>query len=154
MPQFIHAGTEEHYRAAGTLFREYADSLEIDLCFQGFENELKNLPVIYASQTGGIILCRVDDMYAGCIAVRKIDNETCELKRMFIRNSHRGKGIARRLLELAIELAREKGYSRMRLDTLTTMKPAIHLYRECGFYEIPAYYFNPEKNVLFMETVL
>lgn len=154
MREFITAQNEAHYLAAADLFREYASSIGIDLCFQNFEKELRELPVMYDPKYGGIIMCLEEDEFIASIAVRRIDDATCELKRMYVKPGYRGKGIASGLLRQAIELASAKGYSKMRLDTLATMTSAIALYRRNGFYEIPAYYFNPESNVVYLERKL
>jgi len=137
------------------LFREYADWLQIDLCFQNFEKELANLPGDYAPPDGRLLLAYEDNELAGCIALRKIDQVTCEMKRLFLREEFRGRGLGRRLIEAIMREAKQIGYARMRLDTLPPkMNDAIALYRSYGFKEIAPYYDNPVTGATFMELGL
>lgn len=145
------AHTKEMYLAAAGLFREYAEWLGIDLCFQDFDNELVNLDQMYAEPNGGIILCREGDNYIACVGVRRIDETVAELKRMYVQPGHQGKGIGSALLEEAIQLAQQLGYRSIRLDTLDHMHSAVGLYRKNGFQEIAPYYFNPNSNALYFE---
>jgi putative acetyltransferase len=148
------AHSDEEYKVAAILFQEYAIWLNIDLSFQKFDDELLHLKEMYAFPHGAIFLSKDKTFFTGCVAIRKIDTDIAELKRMFIRDDHRGKGIAATLLEKAIATAIQLGYKKIRLDTLDSMTPAINLYKKYGFYEIEAYYFNPEKNAVFFERVL
>ncbi len=142
----------EHARQ---LFREYAAWLEIDLCFQNFEKELAELPGGYAPPNGRLLLAFDNEQLAGCVALRKIGDGICEMKRLFLRSAFRGKGLGRGLTEAIIRAAREIGYERMRLDTLPPkMNDAIALYRSLGFKEIEPYYNNPVPGVKFMELDL
>jgi len=143
--------TEEDFRAAALLFREYAASIGIDLGFQGFEKELALLSNMYAYPEGGIILCRDEENDIGCVAIRKQEGEIAELKRMYLKPRFQGMGFGRELMEQAIGLAKELGYRKIRLDTLDTMRPAIHLYKSYGFREIPPYYHNPIQNAVYFE---
>jgi len=154
MPDYIYAVSETEYAAAASLFTEYADWLNIDLGFQKFSEELKQLKEMYGPPFGAIILAKLDDDFIGCIAVRKIDIDTAELKRMYVRPSKQRNGIGKRLLEIALDSAKKYGYKKIRLDTLNNMTPAINLYKKNGFYEIPAYYFNPEKTAVYFEKIL
>lgn len=154
MPEFIQASTKDEYKAAAILFREYAAWLNIDLTFQHFEKEMLELDKMYSWPHGGIILCREENEFTGCLGIRKIDNETAEMKRMWIRTGHHGKGLGSKLLEQAIELAKQCGYKKIKLDTLNYMTPAIHLYKKHGFVEVNAYYHNPNKTALFFEKLL
>jgi putative acetyltransferase len=145
--------TPQHLELVRELFQEYAQSLEIDLCFQNFQAELAGLPGAYALPQGKLLIAGLP-AGAGCVAVRPIDGETCEMKRLYVRPAFRRSGLGRRLASEIIEAARETGYPRMRLDTLASMTPAIALYRSLGFVEIPAYYHNPSGCAVFMEKLL
>jgi len=139
---------------ARQLFMEYAKSLDFSLCFQGFDKEMAELPGEYAPPLGRLILARYDGTLAGCVALRKIDSNTCEMKRLYLRPELRGKGIGRGIANEVIKMAREIGYARMRLDTVSTMKEAISLYRSLGFVEIGSYRENPVPGAIFMELKL
>ena len=154
MLTFVNANTQEEYEAAKQLFREYAISINIDLGFQHFEEELDGLKQMYSAPAGGIILCKEDKDFIGCVAIRKIDEEAGELKRMYVKPGNQGKGVGAGLLAQAIILAKSCGYKKIRLDTLNYMLPAIHLYKKAGFHEIPAYYFNPNTTAVFFEMTL
>lgn len=145
------AGDIETIRA---LFREYEASIGVDLCFQGFEREVADLPGDYASPTGRLLIARWRGDLAGCVALRPIDDRVCEMKRLYVRAACRGHRVGRRLAEAAIDAAREIGYERMRLDTLPSMREAIALYRELGFAPIAPYRANPVEGVLFFERTL
>jgi GNAT superfamily N-acetyltransferase len=149
------AETEEQIQAARELFREYESWLGLDLCFQGFEEELRRLPGKYAEPDGRLLLAYDAEKLAGCIALRKIGDGICEMKRLFVRDAFRGQQIGVRLIERVIADAREIGYQRMRLDTYPPkMGKAVSLYEAHGFVPISAYYDNPHYDVLFMELVL
>lgn len=133
-------------QTARTLFLEYADSLGFDLCFQGFQKELEELPGGYAPPGGRLLLGREGEAFAGCVAVRPIGNpqeKVCEMKRLYVRPAFRGKHVGRRLVERLLADARTIGYSRMYLDTLDTMIPAMTLYRSVGFRECQPYSYHP-----------
>lgn len=137
------------------LFRAYAESLEIDLCFQNFEEELKDLPGKYAASEGGaLFLARVDGESAGCIALRKSSEGIAEMKRLYVRDGFRGLRIGRKLVTVILEEASRLGYRAIRLDTLSTMKEAVGLYQSFGFYEIEPYIYNPIKDARYMELRL
>jgi putative acetyltransferase len=136
------------------LFREYADSLEIDLCFQGFALELAGLPGKYAPPAGRLLLAVEGDKTAGCVALRPLGEAVCEMKRLYVRPAFRGRGAGRMLVRALVDAARTAGYRQMRLDTLATMKEAIALYESMGFRHIRPYYENPSPHAVFMELDL
>lgn len=136
------------------LFVEYADWLNVDLCFQGFNEELAGLPGAYAPPDGRLLLALHDGQAAGCIALRRFDAQTGEVKRLWVRPAFRGTGLGRQLAERLLANARECGYERLVLDTLSSMQSAIALYRSLGFREIGAYYHNPIPGAVYMELRL
>lgn len=155
MLDIIQAETAEQITTARELFREYEAWLGLDLCFQGFEQELAQLPGKYAMPDGRLYLAYSDGELAGCIAMRKLADGICEMKRLFVRDGFRGAGIGVQLIERLIADARETGYSLMRLDTFPPkMGKAVSLYESHGFVPIEAYYDNPNEGVLFMELAL
>jgi ribosomal protein S18 acetylase RimI-like enzyme len=137
-----------------SLFLEYANSLEISLCFQNFEAELAGLPGKYAPPSGRLLLAREGDQCVGCAGLRWLELGICEMKRLYVRPRWRGRGIGEQLAGMLVDVARNAGYNRMRLDTLDTMKPAIELYTSLGFRRIQPYYDNPSDRAVFMELVL
>lgn len=155
MMKILQAETEAEIAAARGLFREYEAWFGLDLCFQGFEAELAALPGKYAPPPGRLLLAYSDDKLAGCIAMRKLDDGICEMKRLFVRDEFRGSGIGVTLIERLIGDAREIGYEKMRLDTYPPkMAKAVKLYKSHGFLSIAPYYDNPHPGVLFMELSL
>jgi len=139
---------------ARDLFEEYGRSLGIDLTFQGFDAELASLPGKYAPPHGAILVALSDDRPCGCVALRSIDERTCEMKRLYVRPGYRGLGIGAKLVRRIIEAAIVRGYEAMRLDTLASMAHAISLYRSVGFQDIEPYIYNPLPGALFMEKRL
>ena len=155
MMNIIEAKTDAEIDAARRIFREYESWLGLDLCFQGFEEELAGLPGKYSSPDGRLFLAYSGEDLAGCAALRKIVPGVCEMKRLFVRDQFRRFGIGRLLIDKLLTAARDIGYRAMRLDTYPAkMGKAVGLYRQYGFIEIPAYYHNPYEGVLFMELQL
>jgi len=136
------------------LFLEYAASLEVDLAYQDFPREVAGLPGDYAPPRGCLLIARGDGAAIGCVAVRPIDADRCEMKRLYVRPVGRGRGLGRHLTEAAIAFGRAAGFRAMRLDTLPTMAAAQALYRELGFRTIPAYRSSPVAGNLYMELAL
>lgn len=136
------------------LFREYADSLGVNLDYQGFEEEVRDLPGTYAPPAGTLLLARRGNEVLGCVGIRPIDARVAEMKRLFVRPAGRGTGLGRTLAEAAIRFADAAGYERMRLDTLPQMQRAQELYRRLGFVAIDAYRFSPVPGTVFLELVL
>jgi putative acetyltransferase len=140
---------------ARELFQEYAQSLGVNLCFQNFEQELAGLPGHYAPPDGRLLLAEYDGQLAGCVALHKWDDGICEMKRLYLRPSFRGKGLGRAIAEKIIADASSIGYQRMRLDTIEPlMKDAVEMYRKLGFREIAPYRPNPIAGAMYMELQL
>ena len=154
-PKITQALTPEQVAAVRELFLEYAQSLNFSLCFQSFDQELASLPGGYAPPSGRLLLAEVNGRSAGCVALHRLADGMCEMKRLYVRPEFRGHKIGRRLAETVIAEARVVGYQCMRLDTVAPlMREAVQLYRELGFYEIPAYRPNPMPETLYMELAL
>jgi len=149
MIELIAADHPEQYAVARTLFREYAAQLGHDLCFQRFDEELASLPGAYAPPGGCLLLARDHDQWVGCVALRAISDTVCEMKRLYVRPSCRGRGLGRQLAEAVVQRAKTIGYQRMRLDTLESMTEARTLYQSLGFRETESYYYNPIGGVVF-----
>lgn len=153
--EFRHVIGQDMIREVRHLFLEYAQSLPIGLDFQDFESELETLPGKYGPPPGILIVAFIDNRADGCVALRKIEENICEMKRLYVRDDYRGLGIGRNLMAIIIEEALKLDYHSIRLDTLpTTMKKAQALYRSFGFYDIEPYIYNPVKGTRFMELKL
>jgi putative acetyltransferase len=154
MLSIIQAGDSEESRCVRTLFEEYAASLNFDLCFQNFDEELANLPGDYSPPEGCILLALQDGQPAGCVALHRLDDGICEMKRLYVRPPFRALGIGKVLAEAIIAEARRKGYKKMWLDTVPSMHEAQALYESLGFRDIESYRYNPICGTRFMELRL
>jgi putative acetyltransferase len=143
---------------AAELFREYADSLGLDLSFQNFDHELATLPGEYASPRGVLLLAYVDDALAGCCALRPLDSadiaNAAEMKRLYVRKAFRGFGLGRQLAESTLDAARQAGYASVLLDTLDDMEAARNLYTDLGFESTEPYYHNPIAGAHYLQADL
>lgn len=152
------AFTLEDLDATRSLFQEYADSLNVDLCFQDFEAELMGLPGVYAPPRGQLLLAMAGENYAGCCALRPLDTSdypnASEMKRLYVRPEFRGLGAGRLLVEAIVDAARIASYRCILLDTLDTMETARGLYAEMGFEEVPPYYYNPIAGAHYLKADL
>jgi putative acetyltransferase len=156
--QLISPTTAEHWSLVRQIFREYAESLQVDLCFQNFEAELRELPGDYAAPRGALLLALVNGECAGCCALRPLDNvdyaNAAEMKRLYVRDAYRGLGLGRQLAADILEAARLSGYDCVLLDTLDDMEAARALYEDLGFTEIPPYYHNPLVGAHYLKAEL
>jgi ribosomal protein S18 acetylase RimI-like enzyme len=141
----------EQLQSVRELFLEYRDSLGLDLCFQNFNEELAELPGRYAAPKGRLLLAMDGEEATGCVALREIGPGVCEMKRLYVRPKFRQQGTGRLLARTVIKAARDIGYERMRLDTLSSMREAIALYESLDFQRIEPYYANPIVDAVFME---
>ena len=155
MRQVIRDAAPDELPEVRELFLEYASMLGVDLSFQGFDAEVASLPGEYRTERrGALLLAWVDAACRGCVALRELDDERCEMKRLYVRPEGRGLGLGRRLAEEAIDRARRLGYARMLLDTLPAMTEARALYRSLGFVETAPYRLNPVPGTTFLELEL
>lgn len=147
---------ESDWAQTRVIFREYASSLNVDLCFQGFEKELASLPGDYAEPRGALLLAWVNETVAGCCALRPLDSSdysnAAEMKRLYVRPAFRGLRLGRQLAECILDTARRAGYSCVLLDTLDDMASARALYEDLGFVEIPPYYHNPHAGAHYLKA--
>ncbi len=154
MLKFVQAKSQKEIEHIRKLFLEYAQSLDFNLCFQDFEEELKELPGEYAPPEGSLILAVYESNVAGCVALRKLSEGICEMKRLYVRPAYRGKGLGEKLAVKIIEEGRKIGYKKMRLDTVPSMIEAIRLYRSLGFEKVEPYRYNPIEGAIYMEMEL
>ncbi len=136
------------------IFIEYAEFLQVDLCFQDFEKELQTLHQVYAPPFGCIILAKENHQVLGCVALKPSAEGVCEMKRLYVRPLARGKKLGNQMVDELIDFARKSGYKSMKLDTMTKLKEAVKLYQSKGFKEIEAYVYNPLPDVLYFELIL
>ena len=152
--KIIRAQTADEMETVRALFREYERFLKVDLCFQGFAEELATLPGRYAPPKGRLLLARDGAHTAGCVALRPLDDKACEMKRLFVRPDYRGRGLGRLLAWRVVSEATASGYVVMRLDTLETLDGAMRLYTSLGFRRRAPYYANPLPGAVYWERAL
>ena len=148
------ARTPEEIQNVRQLFREYVDGTGACECFERLAKEIAGLPGPYGTPPGQLLLAELDGRSAGCVALRKLDDGICEMKRLYVRPAFRGRHLGRQLAEVIIKEARRIGYRAMRLDTLSSMVAARALYQSLGFCAIPRYNDNPGPGVIHLELKL
>ncbi len=157
-PHLVTPNSYAELEATRLIFREYAQGLGVDLCFQDFESELETLPGDYAPARGSLLLALVDVTVAGCCALRPLDSadiaNASEMKRLYVRPAYRGMGLGRLLAQATLDAARLLGYDSVLLDTLDDMEAARALYEDLGFEEIPPYYHNPLPGAHYLKVDL
>lgn len=136
------------------LIRKYLDWIQIDLCFQHIEEELEHFPDKYREPEGAFLVARDGEAVVGCVGLKKIGEGICEMKRLFVKDEYKGQGIGKGLADAIVREAKNKGYSRMRLDSLKRMGTAVALYKKLGFKEIGQYVENPIDDAVFLEKEL
>lgn len=156
MLTFVWVGSEDTQRLehARELFAEYQVGLGIDLCFQGFDEELRSLPGRYGPPSGALMVVYDGEQPVACGAVREIGVGISEMKRLYIRPTFRQHGLGRKISEMLIAKAVDLGYRVMRLDTLRRLEPAVKLYESLGFREVEPYNYNPEPDIAYYEISL
>ncbi|MBW2604761.1 MAG: GNAT family N-acetyltransferase [Deltaproteobacteria bacterium] len=154
MIKIIEANTKEFVERTKELIREYAQSLEFDLGFQGFDKEMENFPGQYAFPRGCLYIALDENQPVGCVALRDLGQGICEMKRLYVKKHLRGQKVGRLLAEVIIKAAGDMGYDYMRLDTIPSMKHANMLYNALGFKKIAPYRFNPIEGATFFELNL
>ncbi len=160
LPPIRLAATQDDFAQARALFEEYAAWLDVDLCFQGFAQELASLPGAYAAPRGMLVLAGTTEAAAGCVALRPLPGnagptgDVAEIKRLYVRPAARGTGLGMRLAQTVIDGARAIGYRELKLDTLERMAEAHALYAKLGFRECAPYYHNPIAGAVYMSRCL
>ena len=153
-PIIVTATLPAHYAHARRLFEDYQRWLGIDLSFQNFTKELDQISTIYGPPSGTLLLIKADDRYVGCVGLRLLEGNLAEMKRMYLEEAFRGRGVGRALTKECISAARGLGYSAIRLDTIPRLNIALTIYRELGFVEITPYRYNPDPGAIFLELKL
>jgi N-acetylglutamate synthase-like GNAT family acetyltransferase len=146
--------TNEETIKTKDLIMEYIKWIDQDLSFQDINDELGRFPNKYKEPLGAFIIAKENENVIGCVGLRNLDNKICEMKRLFVNDNYKGKGIGKNLVEKIIEEAKIKNYERMRLDTLSTMETALKIYYKNGFYKIEPYYNNPYGGAVYLEKIL
>ena len=146
--------TDDEIAGAKKLIIEYTEWLNQDLSFQDIDDELRHFPKKYSEPDGSFIIAKDGTLTVGCVGFRKLEENICEMKRLYVIDAYKGMGIGKILVEKIIAEAAQKNYKKMRLDTINTMKAALNIYYQSGFYEIEAYYHNPHDNIVYLEKEL
>lgn len=146
--------TEKDFDLVKDIFMEYQQYLNVDLCFQSFESELNNLKNIYEPPKGTILIVKAVEEIVACVALKPIEENNCEMKRLYVKPAYRGNGLGQKLVESLIEFATLNKYNKMKLDTLVSLKEAVILYKKMGFVETKPYVNNPLNDVLYFEKQL
>jgi ribosomal protein S18 acetylase RimI-like enzyme len=146
--------TEDEILKTKELLCEYIKWLDQDLSYQNIDDELSNFPEKYKEPFGAFIIAKIDENIIGCVGLKKLDDKICEMKRLYVRDSFKGKGIGKLLTEKIIEEARKKNYNKIRLDTFKKMEAALGIYYKIGFQKIAPYYHNPNEGAVFLEKTL
>ena len=146
--------TEKDFDLVKDIFMEYQQYLNVDLCFQSFESELNNLKNIYEPPKGTILIVKAVEEIVACVALKPIEENNCEMKRLYVKPAFRGNGLGQKLVESLIEFATLNKYNKMKLDTLVSLKEAVILYKKMGFVETKPYVYNPLNDVLYFEKQL
>lgn len=146
--------TKPDFEEVKKIFTEYQAYLNVDLCFQSFDFELNNLDRIYKTPKGTIILAKSGKEIAGCVALKPIEENNCEMKRLYVKPTFRNTGLGKKLIETIIKFAQNNNYEKMKLDTLTKLEPAVKLYKLYEFVETKPYVYNPLNDVLYFEKTL
>ncbi|NTW51772.1 MAG: GNAT family N-acetyltransferase [Chlorobiaceae bacterium] len=152
--ELLNVKTEGHFKIVRELFEEYAASLDYEICFNNFAAELARLPGEYAPPSGRLMLGFHNGSAAGCVALRRVEDGVCEMKRLYVRAGFRGAGIGRALAEAVVRQAREIGYKSIRLDTVNSMRTAQTIYESMGFTDTKPCCSNPPEGVRYMELPL
>ncbi len=150
----IKASTIDEIGIVRELFIEYQQFLQVDLCFQSFAEELAKLPYKYTEPEGTILLAKVGEEFVGVVALWKLEDGVCEMKRLYVKDEFKGLGIGKALAQKLLKEAKSKGYKTMKLDTLRRLKAANQLYPKLGFIETKPYNYNPEGDVAYFEKEL
>lgn len=154
MIEIYYPDNNDDIASVRALFIEYAASLNLDLSYQGFEKELEELPGCYAPPSGYLLIAKAGHIAAGCVAIRKIDEHCCEMKRLYIPPQYRGQKIGKQMVIAIINKAKELDYRTLKLDTRRSMKEAVNLYESLGFRETGAYEYSPVDDAVFFELIL
>jgi ribosomal protein S18 acetylase RimI-like enzyme len=146
--------TEDEINRSKIIIKKYVKWLNLDLSFQDIDKELNDFPGKYMEPNGTFIIAKDKDNVIGCVGLKKWDEEICEMKRLFVNDKYKGKGIGKKLVEIIIEEAKKEKYTIMRLDTFKTMESALKIYYKNNFYKIEPYYNNPYNGVVYLEKIL